>query len=152
MSERAGSEQDTGPESVRAAGPAAGDSAGLHRVLVVDDEDVVRRVLAALLRKGGFHVVEARDGFDALSRIQEARPHVILTDLNMPRCNGEQLCLALRNDPATAAIPVVAMTGNNVDERHMRELGCVEVLHKPLLPSLADQLRRVIADEKATHN
>jgi CheY-like chemotaxis protein len=131
--------------------PEAHDPRRQRRVLIVDDEDLVRRVVAALLRRGGLDVTEARDGLDALEKVHDLRPDVILTDLNMPRCDGEQLCLALRGDPLTAHIPVVLMTGRNADEARMRELGCVAVWYKPLLPSIADQLLRLIAGGTATH-
>jgi chemosensory pili system protein ChpA (sensor histidine kinase/response regulator) len=116
-----------------------------RRVLVVDDEDLVRRVIAALLRRGGLDVIEARDGLDALEKVHDLRPDAILTDLNMPRCDGEQLCRALHDDPSTASIPLVLMTGKNADEARMRNVGCVAVWYKPLLPSIADGLRRIIA-------
>jgi CheY-like chemotaxis protein len=111
-------------------------------VLVVDDEDLVRLVLGRKLRLAGFDVVEARDGLEALSRLDGV--DVVLTDLNMPRCNGEQLCRELRAVPATAALPIVLMTGGPIDEARMHTAGCQSILYKPLPDSLAEILRDAI--------
>jgi CheY-like chemotaxis protein len=122
------------------------NSEGLpHRVLVVDDENTVRALVAAMLRRGGFEVSEARDGLDALAVARRFRPDVIVTDLNMPRCDGERLCVELKQDVATAWIPVVVMTGSTPDETRLRKLGCVAFLHKPLSHSIADCVRSVLA-------
>jgi CheY-like chemotaxis protein len=138
-----------GDEFAREPEPA--NSGRRHRVLVVDDEDLVRRVIATLLRRSGLEVIEARDGLDALEKVREIRPDLVLTDLNMPRCDGEALCRALSELPATASIPVVVMTGRNADETRMRQLGCVAVLYKPLLPSLAERLCGIIAGHSPRH-
>ena len=70
------------------------------RVLVVDDEELVRLVIARTLRLSGFDVFEARDGLEALARMPVAAPDLVLTDLNMPRCNGEQLCVEIKRRQA----------------------------------------------------
>ena len=102
------------------------------RVLVVDDEELVRLVIARTLRLSGFDVFEARDGLEALARMPVAAPDLVLTDLNMPRCNGEMLCVEIKRRHATAGVPVVMMTGGPHDEAHMREIGCAAVIYKPL--------------------
>ena len=114
------------------------------RVLVVDDEDLVRLVIATKLRRKGFEVFEARDGWDALARLPAVAPALILTDFYMPRCNGEQLCRELQRDPKTARLPVVLMTGGPADEGLMRELGCAAIVYKPLPDTLDETLRRVL--------
>jgi CheY-like chemotaxis protein len=111
------------------------------RVLVVDDEELVRLVLARTLRLSGFDVFEARDGLEALARLPAAAPDLVLTDLNMPRCNGERLCLEIKRQPTTAGIHVVMMTGGPLDEARMREIGCAAVIYKPL----PDRLPEILA-------
>jgi CheY-like chemotaxis protein len=115
-----------------------------HRVLVVDDDESVRALVAAMLRRGGFEVSEACDGLDALAVARRFRPDVIVTDLNMPRCDGERLCVELKRDLVTAQIPIVVMTGSVADELNLRRLGCVAFLHKPLSRSVADCVRGVL--------
>lgn len=128
--------------------PAASDRdarGGMRlRVLVVDDEELVRLVLARTLRLSGFDVFEARDGLEALARLPAIAPDLVLTDMNMPRCNGERLCLEMKRQPTTAGIHVVMMTGGPLDEARMRAIGCAAVFYKPL-PDRLPQLLAAIA-------
>jgi two-component system, OmpR family, phosphate regulon response regulator PhoB len=119
------------------------------RVLVVDDEDLVRLVVAIKLRRKGFEVFEARDGWDALACLPAVAPALILTDFYMPRCSGEELCRELRRDPETAKLPVVLMTGGPTDEALMRELGCAAVVYKPL-PDTLDEILWGVLRARAT--
>ena len=114
------------------------------RVLVVDDEELVRLVIARTLRSNGFDAFEARDGLEALARMQSVAPDLVLTNLNMPRCNGEILCGEIKRRPATASVPVVMMTGGPLDEGHMRDIGCAAVLYKPLPNRLPELLLSIL--------
>ena len=78
-------------------------------ILVVDDEGAARMALAELLREAGYVVDTASDGFKALSRAEESRPDLILTDLCMPSMDGVELIRRLRRSDIGA--PVVVMTG-----------------------------------------
>jgi CheY-like chemotaxis protein len=109
------------------------------RVLVVDDEDLVRLVVTKRLEQKGFDVVVARDGWDALASVAVNAPDLVLTDFFMPRCTGERLIRELRRRPETARLPVVLMTGGPTDEALLRELGCAAVVYKPL-PDTLDEL------------
>ena len=129
-----GTEQPVGPPKVR------------PRVLVVDDEELVRLVIVKTLQRAGYEVFEARDGLDALTVMREAKPDLVLTDLNMPRCNGERLCADIKREPATASVHVVLMTGGPLDEARMRDIGCAAVVYKPLPDRLADLLSAVLGD------
>jgi CheY-like chemotaxis protein len=120
------------------------------RVLVVDDDELVRLVIARTLRLSGFDVFEARDGLEALARMPVAAPDLVLTDMNMPRCNGEMLCAEIKLRHATAGVPVVIMTGGPLDEAHMRELGCAAVLYKPLPDRLPEFLLSILQDAAPT--
>jgi CheY-like chemotaxis protein len=117
----------------------------IPRVLVVDDEDLVRLVIARRLRLAGFDVVEARDGLEALARLPGSGADLILTDLNMPRCNGEQLIRELRRPGPTAAVPILLMTGGPIDEARLREAGCSGFVYKPLPDALPEILRAALA-------
>src|ERR1044071_3114804 len=75
-------------------------------ILIVEDEDDVRHVLADVLQDAGFAVATATDGFDALDQIEQHPPDAILLDLMMPAMDGWQFLEACRGDPRSARIPV----------------------------------------------
>lgn len=89
---------------------AIGSDAGPNRrVLVVDDDDQVRRYLASLLRGSGYVVDEARNGTEAVGRFQSNPPACVLIDLQMPGMNGIDAIIAM--NPRQSGIPVIAMSG-----------------------------------------
>ena len=87
----------------------------MARVLVIDDEpDVVRLILKVLSGRG--HVVStARDGASALMRVEEERPDVILLDNDLPKIDGAEVCRRIKMDPAIGRIPIVMMTSSYID-------------------------------------
>jgi CheY-like chemotaxis protein len=113
--------------------------------LLVDDTVDSRDMYGEILRFGGYRVLEATDGADALAVALGQRPSVIIMDLCMPRMDGWEAIRRLRSDPRTAAIPVIVLTALN------RDLGAVQVdcaayLVKPCLPfDLLDVLSSVLA-------
>lgn len=82
----------------------------MRTVLVVDDEWAVADVLEALLGDEGYRVVTASNGAQALRRLDETRPDLVIADFMMPVLDGAGLVKALRERPDTAAIPVVLMS------------------------------------------
>lgn len=81
------------------------------RVLLVDDEESVRKLVGVFLRRRGYEVVTASDGGGAaLEAIRSARPDLVITDLNMPGVDGRELTRRLRQDAATADLPVVVLS------------------------------------------
>src|SRR5579863_6501907 len=87
----------------------------MARVLVIDDEpDVVRLIVKVLSGRG--HIVQiARDGASALTRVQHEPPDVILLDSDLPKIDGAEVCRRLKSDVTTAEIPVVMMTSAYID-------------------------------------
>lgn len=87
----------------------------MARVLVIDDEpDVVRLIVKVLSGRG--HVVQiARDGASALARVKHEPPDVILLDSDLPKIDGAEVCRRIKNDDVTADIPVVMMTSSYID-------------------------------------
>lgn len=83
-------------------------------VLVVDDDDGARYLLRALLAETRFAVAEARDGEEALARVRAVRPAAIFLDLEMPGLRGDDVLARLKEDPATAAVPVIVYTGAEI--------------------------------------
>ncbi|MEJ7597437.1 MAG: response regulator [Kofleriaceae bacterium] len=87
----------------------------MARILVIDDEpDVVRLVLKVLSGKGHF-VSVARDGASALARVKHEPPEAILLDSDLPKIDGAEVCRRIKNEATTAHIPVVMMTSSYID-------------------------------------
>jgi len=101
------------------------------RVLLVDDEPMVRETLGQVLSDEGYVVDLAVDGVAALERVRAARPDAILLDLMMPNMNGRQFLAALRAEPAYAAVPVMIMTAVHGLELNLSTIGVSEVVEKP---------------------
>ena len=80
------------------------------RVLVVDDDEVIRQLISINLEMEGFQVLEAVDGIDALDKVKEFSPDVITLDVMMPRLDGWGTAEKLRADPDTAAIKIILLT------------------------------------------
>jgi CheY-like chemotaxis protein len=101
--------------------------------LLVDDLVDSRDMYGEALRSGGYHVLEAADGADALTHAVEKHPDVIVMDLCMPRMDGWEAVRQLKADPRTRAIPVVVLTALAWSSGAM-ELECAAYLVKPCLP------------------
>jgi DNA-binding response OmpR family regulator len=101
------------------------------RVLVVDDEPMVRETLGQVLSDEGYVVDLAVDGETALEAVRAARPDAILLDLMMPGMNGRQFLQALRDEPAYAHVPVLIMTAVHGLGVNLATLGASEVVEKP---------------------
>jgi len=102
-------------------------------VMVVDDSLTVRRVTQRLLVREGYRVVLAKDGLEALERLAEERPVVLLSDIEMPRMDGFDLVRNVRADPRLADLPVVMITSRIVQKHrdYAAELGVQHYLGKP---------------------
>ncbi|MFY9264446.1 MAG: response regulator [Solirubrobacterales bacterium] len=102
-------------------------------VIVADDNDDIRALLIARLGTRGFRVLAAADGQEALDAIHEHRPDVAVIDWVMPVIQGHELCVKLKTDPRTAAIPVVMLTarGEQEDRLLALDLGADAYIVKP---------------------
>jgi CheY-like chemotaxis protein len=113
-------------------------SSGAHgqpacKVLLVDDEDSLRKVMKDLLERDGYVVTEARDGVQALDQVDRVGPDIIVLDLNLPGLDGYGVLSHLRSRPATASIPVIVLTAKGDEDNEVRvfELGADDFLTKP---------------------
>ncbi|HEY1012802.1 MAG TPA: response regulator [Herpetosiphonaceae bacterium] len=107
-------------------------------VLVADDDPHIRALLAGYLRKAGYHVIEARDGEEAVLLSRSFQPGMVLMDIKMPVLDGIEALRQLRSDTATRALPVVMMTASpGVYDAHrstVELLGAGRLLNKPCTP------------------
>jgi chemosensory pili system protein ChpA (sensor histidine kinase/response regulator) len=105
----------------------------LPLVLVVDDSITVRRVTQRLLKREGYRVALANDGLQALERLQEEVPAVVLSDIEMPRMDGFDLARNIRADAKLRGLPIIMITSRIAEKHreHARELGVDHYLGKP---------------------
>jgi CheY-like chemotaxis protein/nucleoside-triphosphatase THEP1 len=120
-------------------------------VLLVDDEDILRRVMKDLLVREGYDVVEAGTGAEALDQVDRHAPDVIVLDLNLPGIDGYTVLSTLRSRPATQRIPVVVLTAKGDEDNEVRvfELGADDFLTKPFrAKALSKRLEVVLARQR----
>lgn len=121
-----------------------------HTILLVEDNEDNITVYRTILEHSGFRVLEARDGREGIRAAREAMPDLVLMDISIPFVDGWQATQILKADPATAAIPVVALTAHafETDRARAMELGCAGYLVKPIEPrQVVEAVRRLLAPE-----
>lgn len=126
---------------------AAGDKAAPRLVLVAEDDAHVRRLIALGLRRAGYDVAEATDGEEALARVAEVLPDVIVSDIMMPGMDGLTMLRRLRADVRTCAVPVILLTANGATNDLVTglDLGADDYVAKPFnMPELVARVRTKI--------
>ena len=121
-------------------------SGSLGRVLVVDDDDVIRQLITVNLELEGFEVATAVDGQDCLDKVKDVRPHVVTLDIMMPRLDGWEAASRLRADPETADVKVVLLSARaqEADLERGSRIGVDAYLTKPFDPDeLIEVVRRL---------
>ena len=124
-------------------------------VLVVDDSLTVRKITTRLLTREGFRVDSAKDGVDALEKMHDLLPDVVLLDVEMPRMDGFELARVMRSDERLKSVPIIMITSRTADKHrnHAMDIGVNVYMGKPyqeqqLLEHIAEQLNReVVAAE-----
>ena len=114
------------------------------KVLVIDDSNTIRRSAEIFLKQGGYEVVLAEDGFDALSKVNDHDPEVIFCDILMPRLDGYQTCAIIKRNPRFTATPVIMLSSKDglFDKARGRMVGSQDYLTKPFTK---DQLLQAVA-------
>jgi len=102
--------------------------------LVVDDSLTMRKVLSRVLEREDFEVVTANDGMDAIEKLQEVTPDIILTDIEMPRMDGFEFSRYVRDNPATLNTPLIVISSRTADKHRnvATEIGVNAFLGKPV--------------------
>jgi two-component system cell cycle response regulator DivK len=117
------------------------------RILVVEDDPDNRRIVVKVLSVDGYATLEAADGESAVALARREHPDAIIMDLAMPGVDGWEAARRLKADPATADIPIVALTAFALrgDEDRAREAGCDAYLSKPCRPqAIRDVVGRLL--------
>ena len=130
--------QDFAPSSVP---PAVG------KVLVIDDSNTIRRSAEIFLRQGGYEVVLAEDGYDALSKVNDHAPELIFCDILMPRLDGYQTCAIIKRNARFKHVPVIMLSSKDglFDKARGRMVGSQDYLTKPFTK---EQLLRAVEQHR----
>ena len=116
-------------------------------VLIVDDYPLARAMYRVTLEHSGFDVIEAADGVEALLRVRDIVPDLILMDLSMPLMDGWEATRYLKSDSRTASVPILVLSahGRAGSAEEIRRAGCVALMAKPCLPSdLVKEIRQYL--------
>ncbi len=118
---------EDGPEDV------SGESVNPFTVMVIDDSKTIRRTAEALLKKEGYTVITATDGFEALSMIADHQPNLIFMDIMMPRLDGYQTCALIKHHKIFRQTPVIMLSSKDglFDRARGRVVGSDYYLTKP---------------------
>jgi two-component system cell cycle response regulator DivK len=117
------------------------------KVLIVEDNELNMKLFHDLLDAQGYETLKTREGLEALSLAREARPDLILMDIQLPEISGLEVTKWLKEDDELASIPVVAVTAFAMkgDEERIRQGGCEAYISKPISVSgFLDTIRRLL--------
>jgi len=109
-----------------------------NKILVADDNRVIANIVRFNLERAGFAVTVARDGCEAWKLLQAGGVDLLITDYQMPRINGEELCRRLKEDASLSNLPVIMLSAKGLEldlARLQEDLGLHEVVFKPFSPS-----------------
>ena len=114
-------------------------------ILVVEDQEDNRQILRDLLTNGGFDMIEAENGQDAITAAEANRPDLILMDIQLPVLDGYEATRRIKSNPDLKAIPIIVVTSYALsgDEEKARNAGCDDYVAKPYSP------RQLLAKIKA---
>ncbi|RKX42626.1 MAG: two-component system response regulator [Thermotogae bacterium] len=119
----------------------------MAHILVVDDSEVLRRIVVFNLVRNGYTVSEASDGEEALQKLKESTPDLVILDIMMPKMNGFEVLKVMKQDENLSKVPVIVLTakGGENDLQEGLKLGADIFLTKPFSPGrLVEEVQRVI--------
>lgn len=126
-----------------------------YKILVVDDEPTIVRLMEFILARQGHEMLVAVNGEEALEKIRAHTPDLVLLDIMMPRIDGYEVARLVRADPATASLPIIMLSAKAQEDDIRRgvDIGVDEYITKPFSPEhlvhvVADYLGRLNKDEK----
>ena len=118
----------------------------MKKILVVDDDPVIQRLLGEILGSEGYQILQAADGIDAMVIIRREKPDLVLLDIMMPHLNGYDVCRTIKFDSELKMIPVILLTARDqeVDMRMLNLMG-IDYLHKTCKPrDLLARVRKIL--------
>ena len=118
-------------------------------ILYIEDNEVNRRIVQDLLRRTSYRLIEAPDGEAGVEMARRERPDLILMDIQLPKISGIEATRTLRQEAATAATPIIAITSFALtgDEQKAKEAGATAYLAKPYSPrDLLEMIRKLVPE------
>jgi twitching motility two-component system response regulator PilG len=118
--------------------------------MIIDDSKTIRRTAETLLKKAGYNVITATDGFEALSKIADNRPDIIFIDIMMPRLDGYQTCALIKRNQNYKSTPVILLTSKDglFDRARGRIVGSDQYLTKPFTKEeLLGAIKEYVSDK-----
>ena len=120
-----------------------------QQILICDDEPHILHAVSFKLCAGGFHVVQASNGREAIERVESHTPDFVITDYQMPEIDGFEFCKYLRSRPETSDVPIVMLTAKALElrEQEVKDQWKIEaVLMKPFSPrGLLDLVKKTLS-------
>ncbi|MDI6739854.1 MAG: response regulator [Candidatus Edwardsbacteria bacterium] len=121
------------------------------KIMVVDDEPYIARVIKFKLEQEGYTVISANDGITGLNKIREEKPDLVLLDVMMPGMSGYEVCQKIKGDAELAGIPVVILTakGQERDREQGFSMGASDYITKPFSPNrLLELVKSIVGEAK----
>ena len=125
----------------------------MHKLLVVEDNEMNRDMLSRRLRSRGYEVIVAVDGKDGLLQARSGKPDLILMDMSLPVLDGWEVTKRIKSTSETSSIPVIALTAHAMagDKEKALEAGCDDYDTKPIdLPRLLEKIRSLLNTQPAS--
>jgi DNA-binding response OmpR family regulator len=120
------------------------------KILIADDNENIREALTSILEDEGYALWTAKDGAEALRKVREISPDIIILDVTMPEISGYDVCRTIKNDPDLKKIFVLMLSakGQATEQEHGREAGADEYMVKPFSPSeILARINKIVLNE-----
>ena len=124
------------------------------KIMVIDDSSTIRKTAETLLKRAGFEVITAADGFEAMSVVTDQHPDIIFIDIMMPRLDGYQTCALIKNNKQFGSIPIVMLSSKDglFDRARGKLAGSEQHIHKPFTQDdLVSAINKYVATDEAAN-
>lgn len=119
------------------------------RILIVDDDAVMRNTLGFMLTEEKFIVEKAKNGKEALKKIDKNKPDLIILDYIMPVMNGFETCHRLKNNPVTQNIPIILCTATHIKEARGKQIKIDDYIEKPFtLGKIREKIYKILEKKR----
>jgi DNA-binding response OmpR family regulator len=120
------------------------------KILIADDNEHIRESLASILEDEGYAMWTAKDGAEALRKVREVAPDILILDITMPEMSGYEVCQTIKSDPDLKKTFVLMLSakGQATEQERGKEVGADEYFVKPFSPSeLVTRIRNILGDQ-----